>query len=161
MYHTTKATVQQLKLVVVNLPGELYTNPSDLLGGATIGQHCRHVIELFTCLLEGYESGLINYDNRKRNKFIETNIEFAAQQLQLIEQSIEQENKALIISYELNGTEIHFESNYNREVMYNLEHTIHHEALMKVAISEHSGYELPAEFGVAPSTLQYRMSCAQ
>jgi hypothetical protein len=53
------------------------------------------------------------------------------------------------------------DSNYYREVMYNLEHTIHHHALIKVGIEHFTSLQLPESFGVAPSTMQYRETCAQ
>jgi hypothetical protein len=52
-------------------------------------------------------------------------------------------------------------TNYYREVAYNLEHTIHHMALIRVGIREVSSVELPADFGVASSTIKYRKQCAQ
>jgi hypothetical protein len=52
-------------------------------------------------------------------------------------------------------------SNYYREIAYNLEHTIHHMALIRVGINEVSMIELPQDFGVAYSTIKYRQQCAQ
>ena len=69
---------------------------------------------------------------------------------------MEKPNKPLLVSYVLNENEVRFESNYNRELMYNLEHTIHHQALIKVAINVFTDMLLPEDFGVAPSTMQYR-----
>ena len=45
--------------------------------------------------------------------------------------------------------------------MYNLEHAIHHHALIKVGLKIMTKIELPESFGVAPSTIQYRKVCAQ
>jgi hypothetical protein len=44
---------------------EQYIQPSKTLFNATIGQY-GHIIELFVCLEEGYERGLVNYDKRRR-----------------------------------------------------------------------------------------------
>ena len=52
-------------------------------------------------------------------------------------------------------------SNYYREIAYNLEHTIHHMALIRVGINEVSSVVLPTEFGVAYSTIKFRQQCAQ
>ena len=52
-------------------------------------------------------------------------------------------------------------SNYYREIAYNLEHTIHHMALIRVGINEVSSVVLPDEFGVAYSTIKFRQQCAQ
>jgi hypothetical protein len=52
-------------------------------------------------------------------------------------------------------------TNYFREVAYNIEHTIHHMALIRVGINETTNILLPENFGVASSTIKYRKQCAQ
>jgi hypothetical protein len=52
-------------------------------------------------------------------------------------------------------------TNYYREIAYNLEHTIHHMALIRVGLNEVSGIQLPDDFGVASSTVKHRKQCAQ
>jgi hypothetical protein len=43
-----------------------------------------------------------------------------------------------------------------RELAYNIEHTIHHMAIIKQSIIEHFTYiDLPEYFGVASSTVRY------
>ena len=44
-----------------------YSQPSKILFNASIGQHVRHIIELFLCLEKGYENGVVNYEKRKRD----------------------------------------------------------------------------------------------
>ena len=75
--------------------------------------------------------------------------------------TISKDNKVLFMEYDMNGNSERLDSNYDREVMYNLEHTIHHKALIKVGINELTQMILPSSFGVAPSTLQYRKLCVQ
>jgi len=161
MFKSSYQTIEQFKEVLLQLPENCYTKPCNALSYSTIGQHTRHIIELYQCLINGYALGEICYDKRKRDKTIEQELSFAIQQLQKIQHSLEKSNKRLIVSYELNDVETRIKSNYNREVMYNLEHMIHHQALMKVAIYQLSDILLPESFGVAPSTMQYRNQCVQ
>ncbi len=161
MFKTSINTLEQFKEVLSQLPGDCYAKPCPTLSWATIGQHTRHIIELYQCLLSGYTPAEVSYDNRKRDRQIEEDVHFAINQLHQIQNALERPNKNLVVGYELNGNEEKFESNYYREAMYNLEHTIHHQALIKVAINQFTDILLPDSFGVAPSTVQYRNQCVQ
>ena len=61
----------------------------------------------------------------------------------------------------VDGEELLIETNYNRELLYNLEHCIHHQALIKVALLQSESITVDANFGVARSTIEYRNQCAQ
>jgi hypothetical protein len=154
----------QLSETLNQLSTEEYTRPSKILMNATIGHHVRHIIELFQCLEKGYDSGIVNYEKRKRDYKIETDKEFATILLKDIYTCIEKPNRELILEAEdyCDSVEtMSVPSNYYREVVYNLEHTIHHMALIRVGINEVSSVVLPDEFGVAYSTVKYRQQCAQ
>jgi len=154
-------TLEQFKSILNQLPEDFYSQPCKVLSNATIGQHTRHVIELYLCLLQGYESSQVSYDKRERDQKIETEVSFAIAQLEHIQDHLEKPNKEVHMGYELHGEENFLPSNYFREVMYNLEHAIHHHALIKIGIQHFTELELPESFGVAPSTMQYRKVCAQ
>lgn len=154
----------QLTESLNQLTKEEYTQPSSILFNASIGQHVRHIIELFLCLEKGCESGTVNYEKRKRDYALETDKELAVQLLKDIYHRLERPNTGLTLEaedYEDNSSVVTIPSNYYREVAYNLEHTIHHMALIRVGINEVSTISLPAEFGVAYSTIKYRQQCAQ
>lgn len=161
MFNSSIQTLLQFRDVLMQLPSPSYVQRCTTLSNATIGQHTRHIIELYQCLLEGYDVGLVCYDKRKRDKRIESDMDFAIKQIMTIEQALVRPNKEIQLVYELTGVETEMTSNYFREVMYNLEHTIHHQALIKVAINEFTQIILPDSFGVAPSTMQYRSKCVQ
>jgi hypothetical protein len=146
------------------LTQEEYSQPCKTLFNNTIGQHVRHIIELFQCLEKGYENGVVNYEKRKRDTAIETDKELAGRLLLDIHAGLSKENKSLTLeaSYDDHSTDpILFDTNYNREIAYNLEHTIHHMALIRVGINEISSVQLPEDFGVASSTVKYHKQCAQ
>ncbi|MBO0331581.1 DinB family protein [[Muricauda] lutisoli] len=161
MFKSSLQTLEQFKQVLADLPKDCYSQSCHILSNATIGQHTRHIIELYLCLIHGYELSDVSYDRRERNLQIEQDLNYALDRLTYIQEHLKKPNKAIKITYELAGEENCMDSNYFREVMYNLEHTIHHQALIKVGIKHFSEQEIPESFGVAPSTLQYRKACAQ
>lgn len=157
-------TFIQLADAMERLTDEEYTQPSKILFNATIGQHVRHIIELFQCLAAGYADGVVNYEKRKRDYRIETDKAFACSLLRKIFRTINRPNKRMDLEAEdYTDTAIlaTIPSNYYREIAYNLEHTIHHMALIRVGICDVSAVTLPSGFGVAYSTIKYREQCAQ
>lgn len=138
-----------------------YHNPCASLSNSTIGEHTRHIIEMFQCLEENYESGIVNYDNRKRNIAIQTDTEFAISQIRIIQDSLEKQNKKIELQQIIDGEEVRIDSNYFRELLYNLEHCIHHQALIKVAVLQSETIIVDENFGVARSTIEYRKQCVQ
>lgn len=138
-----------------------YTKPCFNLSNATIGEHTRHIIELFQCLENQYENGIINYDNRKRNAQIQQDKDFASFAIMKVSNLLRKPNKELQLKHLIDGIEVITNSNYNRELLYNLEHCIHHQALIKVAVLEYKHLQLNDTFGVARSTIEYRKKCVQ
>jgi hypothetical protein len=143
------------------LSNDEYTEPCLHLTNASIGDHTRHIIELFQCLENQYESGIVNYDKRERNIQIQTDTDFAIQQIVFIQNNLDKENKKIVLQQQIEGNEIQTESNYHRELLYNFEHCIHHQALIKVAVLQHATISLNENFGVARSTIEYRNQCVQ
>ncbi|MBS1667033.1 MAG: DinB family protein [Bacteroidetes bacterium] len=151
------ATLEQLSL-------EEYRQPCQALFGNSIGQHVRHIIELFQCLENGYDQGMVCYDKRKRDELIETDKANAIRLLHEIYTNIDRPDKAILLeaSYDDHSdSTIKLNSNYYREIAYNLEHCIHHMALIRAGVREVSRIVLPENFGVAISTIKYQRQCAQ
>jgi poly-beta-hydroxyalkanoate depolymerase len=156
-----RSTLNELLEVIQQFPNDIYTKPSNALSSATIGEHTRHIIELFQCLENQYESGSVNYDKRARNYQIQTDGETAKIAIQIIMNSLEKTNKDLNLEQCIDGEVLIITSNYQRELLYNLEHCIHHQALIKVALLEFEIVTFDKNFGVARSTIEYRNQCAQ
>ena len=154
----------QLADTLHQLSKEEYIKPCNTLFNNTIGQHVRHIIELFQCLENGYDVNMVNYERRPRDLAIETDKDFAEELLQEIFKKLSRPNKELVLEacYDEHTTQpITIPTNYYREIAYNLEHTIHHMALIRVGITEVSGIQLSDDLGVASSTVKYRKQCAQ
>jgi hypothetical protein len=162
VFNKSAEALNSLADALQQLPEQsLYSNRCEALSNATIGQHTRHIIELYQCLIEGYPTGKINYDHRKRNQLYENDIPAAVAIIREIQQNLEQPDKEVSIFCGTDDNSVCIESNYYREVLYNLEHCIHHQALIKVALLSIKDIQIAEGFGVAPSTLQYRQECAQ
>ena len=154
-------TLKELSDLVSQLSDDDYSLPCHDLSNASIGEHTRHIIEMFQCLENQYESGIINYDHRKRNYQIQTNTIVANESINTIINQVDKPNKNLQLQQIVDGEELLIESNYQRELLYNLEHCIHHQAMIKVAIIQSSLIAIDENFGVARSTIEYKKQCAQ
>lgn len=163
MFETSFATLDELIDVLAQLPEDgSYTRPCPLLNNATIGQHTRHIIEMYQCVLDGFDAAAVDYDARKRNKVLENDCRAAIGTIREIQREMPRENRPLRVLHALDGSPEAVESNYYREMLYNLDHCIHHQALIRVAlVAAGTPVNISEAFGVAPSTLQYRSQCAQ
>jgi hypothetical protein len=156
-----KKTLNELSDLLTQLTSDDYTSPCFGLSNATIGEHTRHIIEMFQCLEKQYEAGIINYDDRNRDYRIQTDIAFAQQTIVDVVNQLDKQNIKLQLQQMVDGEELFLDTNYDRELLYNLEHCIHHQALIKVAVLQNDAIVIDANFGVARSTIEYRKQCAQ
>lgn len=162
LHQSANNLLDQLCNVIVQLSDDQFTKPLPILSGSSIGQHVRHSLEFFICLIDAKSSGKINYDNRKHDQFIEQEVALARSIIGSIKEFLNKEAIDVPLQmeacYELNATDIvTVNSSFNRELAYNIEHTIHHMALIKIGIKEaFSQVVLPEYFGVASSTVRYQ-----
>ncbi|PZW43752.1 hypothetical protein LX95_00076 [Mesonia algae] len=158
---TTEAKLILLQLVksINLLTLDEYTENLEVLSCSTIGQHSRHVIELFQQLSNGYDKGSINYDKRNRDIRIQNNIDFATECIAEIIKTLNRHNKKLqLISLYDNAS---IETNYYRELIYNIEHCIHHQAMLKIGLNYLGKNQMDENYGVAKSTQIYKQKCVQ
>ncbi|MBF02453.1 MAG: hypothetical protein CMP76_04065 [Flavobacterium sp.] len=151
----------EISILLDQLDNPKYTFCNPELSEATIGEHIRHIIEMYQCLISDYEFGTINYDKRKRNLAIQNSIEEAKLAINIILETITLPNKELFLEDGLQEANFRVQTNYFRELLYNLEHSIHHQALIKVAVLKYKEVSLPENFGIAKSTIEYKSQCAQ
>ena len=153
--------LDQVESVIVQMKNDDYIKPVDVFNNSTIGQHFRHTLEFFQCLMDGYELGIVNYDKRNHDKSIETDKELALSFINKAKNFIAncdmQKPLGLVVNYNLDERDdIEVKSNMGREVTYNIEHAIHHMAIIKIGLQVLCPYvELPYGFGVAISTLRF------
>ena len=146
------------KLYLSGLNPAEYQQSISLLSNSTIGQHTRHFIEFYQCLLTQVKTGIINYDLRVRDKQIEVNPTFA---LGIVDEIINELSKLNINQTLILQTDFDqyakVNTNLAREILYNLEHCIHHLAIIKIGLKIiKPGFQLPENFGVAASTVKFK-----
>lgn len=156
-----KHVLLQLSELLQQLNIDEYTEKIPLLSYSSIGEHTRHIIELFQQLYKGYEQGLVNYDARERELLLQSNIDYAVESIACIVSNLCIANKAIEIQTLYLNEEHSIQSNYQRELMYNIEHCIHHQAIIKIAINILGIPYADEHFGVAKSTIAYKKQCAQ
>lgn len=154
--------LNQLAELVSHLKDNDFSKPSKTLSNSTIGQHLRHTLEFFVCLEQGFAKGIVNYDKRSHDKLIESDRFLALNSIEKIQAFIgsqkEDQPLQLEVGYNSDNEEmVIIETNFFRELTYNIEHAVHHMAIMKIGIHEVAPYiSLPADFGIAVSTLRYK-----
>lgn len=154
----------QLTRLLTQLSNEEYATALPVLNKSSIGQHVRHVIELFQSLLDGYERGMVNYDNRKRKLVLEIDSSAAIAELETISAQINRQDKELFLAgnYAVQEEEeVQVQTSFSRELIYNLEHSIHHMAIIRIAVQQTSSVSLADDFGIAASTIRHKKACAQ
>ena len=163
--------LQQGATIVGALPEGLYADFHSAAPEGSIGAHLRHCIDHYDCFLQGLGEGKIDYAKRERRIDIEQDPDTAIERLR--EQATEllslqgewDQDRAIEVRTVSFDAEDHgwLPSTLGRELQFLLSHTIHHFALIAMLLRL-AGITPPREFGVAPSTLQFRDSqsaCAQ
>lgn len=163
-YNYTEILFQQISTLLQQLTIQQYCRGLPVLYGSSIGQHVRHVIEFFEEMENGYESGTVNYDKRQRNLVLETDKDSAINSLSRIVSLLNKKDKGLqlVVSYSFDENQSSVvNTNYYREWTNNIEHTVHHMALIKSGVQAFENIQLPASFGIAVSTQRAQLICAQ
>jgi uncharacterized damage-inducible protein DinB len=168
MKNVAKENLDQLNDLLQNIPVEAYTSKPAVLSGASVGQHIRHILEFYLLMISGSIAGVITYDKRKRDLRIENETAYAIGVINKIMKSLDlisEEDPVLFegdFTSDSSGTNT-IKSSVGRELAYCIEHSIHHQALIKAGLIGMNMAELTDEhFGVAYSTIRYRdKSCAQ
>lgn len=154
----TSQILSQLAELAGQLSNDQYTQSMTVLTDNSVGKHIRHIVEFYQCLLNGISIGEIDYDKRERNLLLETDINYTQEIIKEIVSYTEivlDNPLKLKISYE--GGICSVNTSVFRELAYNIEHTIHHLAIIKIGIKTHfSEISLSKNLGVAYSTIKYQ-----
>lgn len=146
----------QVSTLIGTTDDDVYTHGSESDG--SIGAHIRHNFDLASNFLIGLKTGEIDYTRRERDFLIEQKRQFAIEQIgEMIESfrrlPVEPLEKRVRVRSEVDETVWHA-SSAMRELEFLHSHTVHHHAMVAEKLKA-LGVEVPAGFGVAPSTLKF------
>lgn len=163
MIRVSRNILTQLTSVLNDMSGEEFKTPLEIFSGASVSQHVRHILEFYICLID-CQGTLVNYDKRKRDLRLEQDFSFTLSMIDQIHIDLEKLDENKVVKLEANLGEIDYtvDSSMKREILYAVEHAVHHMAILKMGIMiNFPQIKLPENFGVADSTIQYRNQCAQ
>lgn len=144
------------------LDNQTYAQPLEIFKGSSIGQHFRHILDFYLCLIKGINAGTVDYANRDRNPLAESDVQYTKQAFYEVSEAIEQFTEAQNIkvrgdfsAHDIERPELL--SSIGREMMFAYDHAIHHLAMIKIGIDiVMPQLNIDNNIGVAPSTIQYR-----
>lgn len=182
MLHDTKSPMANIGDVLAPLPmlsqtlthvltqaGEvleiLYDRPDGhtYFTGLRVGSHFRHIYDHFFAVFDGVTSGVIDYDIRSRNSHAEMDIELSQEVLgTLLKQCHGMSEEVLKLPVQvmsevscLDMVRLEFSSNVEREILYLVNHTVHHLAYVSLLLKSEN-IALPTHIGLAPSTATFQ-----
>lgn len=129
---------------------------------AQIGPHLRHVIEHYEALLAGLDQGVVDYDNRGRDREVERDAALARRRCEALIAGLNArrdrawpETIAVAFDGGVDGDD-RFVSGSTplRELLFIAGHAVHHYALLRLVLKA-QGLILPESVGKAAATLRY------
>ena len=166
---TITTNLQQLKNILFQISDVQFTRRLAVLNDSTVGMHIRHIIEFYYCLMEAEATRTVDYDARKRDNELETQTQKCINAIDDILNFVHKNDRdfpvKLKASYSLDKEEepILLETTFRRELLYNIEHTVHHMAIIKIGIRDlkDNTVTIDENFGVAVSTIRNKTLCVQ
>lgn len=166
------AFVRQAIALLETIDDGAFTRTSPPVYNSGVGPHLRHCIDHYDRFLDGHRTGRVDYDARARDRRLETDRLAARQALLDIAAALDavapdaldapvdvvmdwgwadDTARSGVGDPRASGCP----STVRRELLFLVSHTVHHYALI-AQILRHQGVDVPAGFGIAPSTLRHR-----
>lgn len=155
------AVLRQGRDLIEGLDRTQYSQNAPTLALSGVGPHLRHVVDFYERFLGAIEEKAtrVDYDARERDPRVETD---PAHAVRTIDRTVARlgalaramaDDPEMTLQVRSDGSPW-VDSCVARELQSLVSHTVHHYALIAVAVRSQGG-EPGAEFGVAPSTLRH------
>lgn len=154
----TDALKQMLQLIEA-APEAVYRETQQGMT-SPVGRHVRHVLDHYVALQTGLAQGQIDYDQRSRDSAVEQDAALAKQHIGALIAWIKDRvtvDRPLKMKTEVSVSKqesVIVESTLRREMIYLLNHTLHHTAYVSLALRI-LGVTVDRDIGVAPATRSY------
>jgi uncharacterized damage-inducible protein DinB len=156
--HAVARCLTELAALLGRTSDSVYVSrpPGDLSG--SIGAHVRHCLDHVLAVLDAGPSGVMSYDGRRRQRALEESrangiaaLRAAIARLEGVGSSADDRPLRLDAQLDRDGACVQVSSSVARELVFVLQHTIHHQAMVALLLADH-GVAVPKTFGYAPST---------
>lgn len=149
-------------LLLNNLSTPQYNQIAEPFLQSSIGQHMRHILDVFHATMSWPNNEIIDYDTRRRTHLVEKDKALAIDEWLHISEWLkgieyEQLSKKLKVKHEISANRkisALSHSTFARELSFISSHAVHHFALIRVSLS-FQGISPSDTFGMAPSTATY------
>lgn len=143
--------------LILQLTQREYSMPLLILSQSSISQHIRHILEFYHEFLVGMQRKEIDFDLRKRSKLLEVDREYTLKFIASLQNQFQIGIEDFPLSVRVSTHEKEIRPTLNtssfRELSYCNEHSIHHMAFIKIALTHSFPHiTVPEGFGIAYST---------
>ncbi|MEO6286879.1 MAG: hypothetical protein ABIN80_05415 [Dyadobacter sp.] len=141
---------------------EEYTKSLDLLSANSVGRHLRHILEFYDLAVRAGNTGKLNYDKRERNLLLENDPHEAISKMKELIALMRIMKEDLVLKLEASYSSeerynVNITTTFYRELLYNVEHAVHHMAIIAIAVKvDFQQIRLAENFGVAYSTVKHK-----
>jgi uncharacterized damage-inducible protein DinB len=126
----------------------------------SVGAHVRHCLDHVRAVVDAAKHGMLSYDSRERDTALEhgrtLGIRALREQGHRLEALVDcpsDRPMCLEAQVDCNGGAVEVTSSLGRELVFVLQHTIHHQAIVALLLAAR-GISIPPRFGYAPSTVR-------
>ncbi|WP_159467025.1 hypothetical protein [Dyadobacter sp. 3J3] len=156
--------LSQLAQMTQQFSQEEYTRPLDLLSNNSVGRHLRHILEFYDLAARAATSGKLNYDKRERNLALENSPREAVSKMKELIALIRITKDDMVLKLEASYSsdernDVKITTTFYRELLYNVEHAVHHMAIIAIAVKvDFKHIRLSENFGIAYSTVKHQQT---
>jgi uncharacterized damage-inducible protein DinB len=126
----------------------------------SVGAHVRHCLDHVRAVLDAAEGARLSYDHRERDTVLENDrtlgilaLRHQSHRLEALAGRPADQPMRLDAQVACDGATVDVASSLGRELVFVLQHTIHHQAIVALLLAAR-GVAIPPRFGYAPSTIK-------